>query len=75
MEAKEKAKSLFNMFCMAIKTEETEDGFFTNVIHAKNCAILCVEEIRSFDEKLFYASKGSLFDQYLDDVIKEILEL
>jgi hypothetical protein len=75
MKAKEKAKELFDEMCLAIATEKTSDGYFTNVIHAKQCALICVEQIRSFDEKLFYASKGSLFDKYLDNVKQEIEKL
>lgn len=44
-EAKEKAKELFNKYCYAIRTEETDSGYFTNIIYAKNCALIAVEEI------------------------------
>jgi hypothetical protein len=42
---KEKAKELFNKFCYAIRTEETDSGYFTNVLYAKNCALIAVDEI------------------------------
>lgn len=42
---KEKAKELFNKYCYAIRTEETDSGYFTNVKYAKNCAIIAVNEI------------------------------
>ena len=44
-EANEKAKELFYEYCYAIRTEETDSGYFTNVIYAKVCAILAVDEI------------------------------
>jgi hypothetical protein len=38
----------------------------------KLCSLLVVEEVRSFHHKLFFASKGSIFDKYLDNVKFEI---
>ena len=72
MTAKDKAKELFDKYCHAIRTDEDDDGYFTNIIHAKRCALLAVEQVRFFDERLFFASEGSLFDQYLDQVKLEI---
>jgi hypothetical protein len=45
MKAEEKAKELFNKYCYAIRTEETDSGYFTNVIYAKQCAIIAVDEL------------------------------
>ena len=45
MKEKEKAKELFNKYCFAIRTEETDSGYFTNVIYAKECALIAVDEI------------------------------
>jgi hypothetical protein len=45
MTAKDKAKELFDKYCHAIRTEECDDGYFTNVVHAKRCAIIAVDEI------------------------------
>ena len=42
---KQKAKELFDKFCYAIRTEETDSGYFTNVIYAKQCALISVDEI------------------------------
>jgi len=39
---------------------------------AKHCALIAVEEVRSFHYKLFFASKGSILDKYLDNVKQEI---
>jgi hypothetical protein len=45
MTAEAKAKELFNKYCYAIRTEETNSGYFTNVIYAKQCALIAVDEI------------------------------
>jgi hypothetical protein len=45
MTAKEKAEELNRTFGYAIRTEETGDGYFTNVIHANICAIIHVNGI------------------------------
>lgn len=44
-EAKDKAKELFDKYCYAIRTEERDSGYFTNVIYAKQCALIAVKEI------------------------------
>jgi len=70
MTEKEKAKELFNKYCYAIRTEETDSGYFTNVIYAKQCALLAVDEmlnsmsIQSTDEY-----------QYWNEVKQEIEKL
>ena len=51
-EAKEKAKELFDEYCYAIRTEETDSGYFSNVIYANVCAILAVEEVLKLGKKL-----------------------
>jgi hypothetical protein len=45
MTPKEKAKELFDKMCLAMATESTEFGYYTNVIHAKKCALIAVDEI------------------------------
>ena len=45
MTPKEKANELFDKYCFAIRTEETDSGYFTNVIYAKDCALIAVDEI------------------------------
>ncbi len=52
MSPKEKAKELFNEYCYAIRTEETDSGYFSNVIYANVCAILAVEEVLKLGKKL-----------------------
>ena len=45
MTPKEKAEELFNKYCYAIRTEETDSAYWTNIIYAKNCALIAVDEI------------------------------
>jgi hypothetical protein len=45
MTPKEKAEELHISMGYAIKTEETEDGFFTNTIHAKFASLVAVHEL------------------------------
>ena len=47
MTPKEKAEELFNRMCLAMATEKTEYAYYTNVIHAKQCALIAVDEIIS----------------------------
>lgn len=47
MEAKLKAEELFNKYCYAIRTEETDSQYWTNIIYAKNCALICINEMIS----------------------------
>jgi primosomal protein N'' len=39
------------------------------------CALIAVEEVRWFHERLFHLTKGSLFDKYLNEVKQEIEKL
>ena len=75
MTAKDKAKELFDKYCHALRTEEDDDGYFSNVVHAKRCALIAVEQVRFFNDALFYINEGSLFDLYLNDVKQEIENL
>jgi len=80
---KEKAKELFNKMCFAMANEITDEGFFTNVNHAKQCAIIAVNEILNIDhpQVIIYTeiSKNSIRDyfqdEYWDEVKKEIEKL
>lgn len=75
MKATVKAKQLFDKYCYAIRENEDDDGYFTNTIKAKRCALLAVEEVRFFHDSLFYATEGSIFDKYLNEVKQEIEKL
>jgi hypothetical protein len=54
MTPKEKAQELFNKYCFAIRTEQTDSGYWTNVIYAKDCALIAVDMVieccRQYDE-------------------------
>jgi len=65
MTPKEKAFEILYKVSVAIdlKTKDPK---------TKLCSLLVVEEVRSFHNKLFYATKGSIFDKYLDNVKLEI---
>jgi dTDP-4-dehydrorhamnose 3,5-epimerase-like enzyme len=75
MKAETKAKQLFDKYCYAIRENEDDDGYFTNTIKAKRCALVAVEEVRFFHDSLFYATEGSMFDKYLNEVKQEIEKL
>ena len=71
MTAKEKAKELFDKYCFAIKTDETDSGYFTNVLFAKQCALIAVDEMYDV------ASENNNVNQlnFLVDVKQEIINL
>lgn len=54
MTPKEKAQELFNKYCFAIRTEQTDSGYFTNVLYAKDCALIAVDMVikccKDYDE-------------------------
>jgi hypothetical protein len=74
MTPKEEANKLFDKYCHAIKTEETDSGYFTNVVHAKKCAIIAVEEMIQF---LAQASEYLAFPEQIKywQQVKHELEL
>lgn len=78
MTPKEKAKELFDKFCFAIKTEGNEFGYWTNTIHAKNCALISVDMIDDIYQKLTPKDDPYyfLFElEYWQEVKKEIENL
>ena len=80
-DAEEKAKELFNKYCYAIRTEETESGYFANVKYAKDCALIAVEEILKANPSHIDIDDRSGHERHLDnedywfDVKKELLKL
>lgn len=72
MTPQDKAQELFDNYYI-ICQEFTEEIQCT--IQAKECALIAVEEVRFFHERLFYATEGSLFDDYLNKVKHEIEKL
>jgi hypothetical protein len=77
MTTKEKAKELFNKFCYAIGTDRTDSGYYTNIIYAKQCALIAVDEILWEIIKYSDNSKGFVFENsiYWQDVKKELTNL
>jgi hypothetical protein len=64
MTPKEKAKEIFDKMCLAIATETTEFGYYTNVIHAKKCALIAVEEL------IYEADVYSIWDEVKSELEK-----
>jgi|LakMenEpi03Aug12_release.lakeMendotaPanAssembly.Ray.scaffolds.fasta_scaffold620342_3 hypothetical protein len=74
MTCKQKAKQLFDKFCHAIRTEEDDEGFFTNTIHAKRCALFLIEEVIQSHSFVDYGIKPNVY-KYWREVKKEIEKL
>jgi hypothetical protein len=74
-----KAKELFDKFCYAIRTEETDSGYFTNVIYAKNCALIAVDEILKTntlqDRNCGFVTLCEKHKEYWEEVKEEIEKL
>jgi hypothetical protein len=45
MTPKQNAKELFDKICQTIATQKTDYGYYTNVIQAKQCALISVNEL------------------------------
>jgi hypothetical protein len=75
MKAKEKAKELFNKYCYAIRTEETDSGYFTNVIYAKQCAVIAVDEIIDSSPMYYTGFEYESNLEYWQEVKQEIEKL
>ena len=75
MEAKEKAEELFNKYCYAIRTEETDSAYWTNIIYAKNCALIAID-LRLDGDFIFTSIEyGEDSLEYWQEVKKEINKL
>ena len=72
MTPKEKAIELFEKYCYEIKTEQNYSGYYTNVIYAKNCALIAINEIQEYIIK--YDNHVPDF-KYWEEVKKEIQNL
>ena len=73
MTPKEKAEELFNKYCYAIRTEETDSAYWTNIIYAKQCALIAVDEI--LNRKNFLISIPLKDIEYWNQVKNEINKL
>lgn len=72
MTPQEKAKELFDKYCYAIRTEENESGYFTNVKHSKECALISVEEIL---QEIDNTTLSCVQTEYWQEVKEEINKL
>lgn len=72
---KEKAKELFNKYCYAIRTEEIDSGYFTNVIYAKQCALIAVDEIMDSSPMYYTGFEHESNLDYWQEVKQEIERL
>jgi hypothetical protein len=69
MNPKQKAEELYTKYCLAIRTESNEFGYYTNISHAKQCALIAV------DEMLNETSLGLILIDWWKEVRKEIEKL
>ena len=74
MDPKEKAEELFRKFVYAVRYEGTidEDGFMTNINHAKESALIAVNEIMEYLDVILLPNP---FAQYWQEVKQEIEKL
>ena len=70
MEAKLKAEELFNKYCYAIRTEETDSAYWTNIIYAKKCALIAVDEIIKNNKSFLRTDNDLHNDDALDIDLK-----
>jgi len=77
MTPREKAEELFIKYRYAIRTEETQSGFFTNVIKAKQCALIAVSEFINQIDKWSLSEPIMFIDisDYWQEVKQEIEKL
>ena len=75
MEAKEKAEELFNKYCYAIRTEETDSAYWTNIIYAKECALIAVEEILDLNLGLSNCDENNWHTEKFYEKVKQEIEL
>ena len=73
---KEKAEELFNKYCYAIRTEETDSAYWTNIIYAKQCALIAVEEILDLNLGLSNCDENNWeIEKFYEKVKQEIEKL
>ena len=67
MNPKDKARNLVDKYLHITAPTKEE--------YCKLCALIAIDELKFFHESLFFVTKGSLLDQYLDKVKIEIEKL
>jgi len=77
MKPQDKAIELYNKFCYAIGTDRTDSGYYTNIIYAKQCTLIAIDEmiiqngelyLNSIDETYYRKTNSFLFQ------VKQIIE-
>ena len=74
MTPKEKAEELFNKYCYAIRYNEKDSEYWTNIIYAKNCALIAVDEILKYIDEDGFIYPSPQFE-YWQEVKQEINKL
>lgn len=75
MTPKEKAEELFNKYCYAIRYNEKDSEYWTNIIYAKNCALIAID-LRLDGDFIFTSIEyGEDSLEYWQEVKKEINKL
>ena len=74
MKAKEKAKELVDRFTLYLGTEVNGDECYVDIIEAKQCALICVDEILEFAYDVEWEKKEEAVSKlkFLKEVKKEI---
>ncbi len=82
MTPKEKAKELIEKFKFETKKSEIINDIILGDISvifqhhkAKQCALISIDQLMTFNKELFWINEGSLAWQYFENVKKEIEQL
>ena len=77
MTAKEKAKELVDKFTLYLGTDVNGDECYVDVIEAKQCALICVDEILEFAYDVEWEKREEAVSKlkFLKEVKKEINKL
>jgi len=77
MTAKEKAKELVDKFTLYLGTDVNGDECYVDIIEAKRCALICVDEILEFAYDVEWEKREEAVSKlkFLKEVKKEINKL
>ena len=74
MAAKEKAKELVDKFTLYLGTDVNGDECYVDVLEAKQCALICIDEMLSiYDAEGYDSEDYGMF--YLEEVKQELNKL
>ena len=74
MTPREKAKELFRKFIPPTQQWDDIDGYITDEYHAKQCALIAVDEILEMDLPIL-EEEADKFYEYWQEVKQEIINL